>query len=167
MKKFAVAFLLIGIAVTSGCKKGDKGDTGPAGPTGSQGQAGPSAKTYTFTGTFDASITVAGYTGIIADFSTGNTVIVYALNNIYSGTNYYVQTPYVASGTVNIYAEVGDDGNVFVHTDKADGTAGSPWAATTPIDFKAVLIKSSFLKEHPNWDLSTYDKAKSLLNLRD
>ena len=147
----------------TGCKKGD---TGPAGAVGPAGPSGPSAKTYMFTGTFDASTTFIMYSGVTG-FSQDDAVITYVFNATYGSTDYYVQMPYVVSGLVNCYAEVGQNGNIFVNTVKADGASGSPWTSSTTLKFKAVHIKSSQLKAHPNVNWANYSEVKKTFNLKD
>lgn len=56
---------------------------------------------------------------------------------------------------------------MFINTKKADGTAGSPWTATSTIAFKAVLISSTQRQAHPNLNWANYDEVKQVLHLKD
>ncbi len=165
IKALLPVVLIILMAIT-GCEKkqGPKGDQGATGP---QGASGPSAKTFTFTGNFNSTTQFIYYTGLMSSFDADDVVITYIFNANYGGTDYYVMLPYVVSGFVNVYAEVGENGSIYINTDKADGSAGSPWTSPATFQFKAVLIKSSQIKKHPNVDYSNYSEVKATFNLQD
>lgn len=159
-----MAFTVIAIAFTS-CKKepGPKGDTGATGP---QGPAGPSAKTYTFNGVFGPSTQYISYSGLVGDFNTDDMVLTYILNATYGGDDYYIQLPYVANGLANVYAEVNENnGHLYVNTDKANGTSGSPWSSVVTFKFKAVLIRSSQIIK--GVDYNNYLEVAKAYNIKD
>lgn len=162
--KFALmALFAIALSITS-CKK-EPGPQGPTGPQGPQGVAGPSAKTYTYNLTFNSTTQYASYSGISADFDTDDMVLTFVYNANY-GNDYYVQLPYVANGTVNIYAEVNEiTGHIFVNTDKADGTSGSPWSSGVTFKFKSILIKSSQIKKNVNHAI--YSEVVKAYDIKD
>ena len=162
------ALMLVAVLFTN-CKKepGPKGDAGAVGATGPQGLPGPSAKTYTFNAFFDTSIQYYTYNGLFGEYDSDDAVLVYVLNAYYSSTPYCVLLPYVANGTVNIYAEIGDLGTIYINTDKANGTAGSPWTSSVSFKFKAVVIKSTMLKKHPEVNLKNYDEVAQTFNIKE
>jgi hypothetical protein len=167
--KTIFALLLIAATTFTGCKKPEKGETGPAGPTGAQGPQGapgPDAQTFTYTLTFTSSDTYQTYYGITG-FDANDMIVTYVLDETYGGEDFYVQTPYVVQNYVNIYAQVGENtGLVFVNTVKADGTAGSPWASTSTLKFKSVLIKSRAVKAHPEVNYSDYAQVIKTFGLK-
>jgi hypothetical protein len=183
LMKIATLLLICTASTTfTGCKKGDKGDMGPQGQpgtnrtdgtngtngaTGPAGAPGPDAKTYNYNLTFGPSTTFQSYTGVGVDFDANNVVVTYVKNATYGSEDFYVALPYVASGLVNIYAEVGEDsGLIFINTVKADGTPGSPWTSSTTFAFKSVLIKSRAMKTHPNLNLKDYSEVMRAFNLK-
>ena len=96
-------------------------------------------------------------------------LLVYIFNANY-GTDYYVQLPYMLGGAtgINIYAEFSEvDGYLFINTEKANGTAGSPWTSTTTLGFKAVLISSAARIANPDIDYTDYNQIKTAFNLED
>ncbi len=148
--------------IFSSCKKGD---TGPAGATGPQGSPGPQAKTFNFNLTFNTGDTFQSYSGVTG-FDADDVVMVYAKYETLGTTDYWSQLPVVIGNVVNFVPEFSDQtGFLFINTLKADGTTGSPWTATTTIAFKAVLIKSSQIKIHPNVNWSNYTEVKKTFNL--
>lgn len=170
-KTILAALLLVALTITS-CKKeaGPKGDTGaqgPAGTNGAQGVPGPSAKTFTFTGTFGASTQFISYTGLVGSFDVDDIVLTYILNATYGGNDYYVALPWTDGG-VNYYVEINENtGFMYVNTDKASGAAGSPWASTVTLKFKAVLIKSSQRLLHPDLNYKNYKEVAKAFNIKD
>lgn len=166
--KLILALLLVGTSLfNQGCKKAEKGDKGDVGPTGAVGASGPEAKTFTYVLNFTTSSNFQTYSGVTG-YDVDDVIVTYILNANYGGQDFYVQLPYVFLGAANIYAEVGEtSGLIFINTDKADGSAGSPWTGATSLKFKSVLIKSRVMKAHPNLDLSDYNSVKKALNLKD
>ncbi|WP_430401793.1 hypothetical protein [Fluviicola sp.] len=153
--------LLIIVLGISSCKK----QVGPQGETGATGAAGPDAKTFNFNLTFTASDTYQSYSGVTG-YDEGDVVLTFIYYKQLSGTNYWVQLPLVSSGTINIFAEFSEtNGNLFINTEKADGSAGSPWTSTNTFMFKAVLIKSSGLIKHPDVDLTNYEQVMETFKL--
>lgn len=156
-----IMLLLTTVIGISSCKKqvgekGDKGDTG---------QSGPDAKTFNFDLTFTSSDTYQSYSGITG-YDAGDVVLVFVKYEELSGTGYWVQLPFILDGEVNIFPEFSEtSGNLFINTQKADGSAGSPWGSTTNLSFKAVLIKSSGLIKHPDVDLTNYEEVKETFKL--
>ena len=163
--KTILALMLIGSTMfNTGCKKPEKGDKGDIGATGPQG---PDATTFTYFLNFSPSSTFDTYSGITG-FDANDVVVNYVFNANYGGEDFYIQLPYVLSGSVNIYAEVGETtGLVFINTDKADGTSGSPWTSAVSLKFKSVLIKSRAMKQHPGLNLKDYNAVKQAFNLKD
>lgn len=164
--KFLCGALVAIALVTTSCKKdpGPKGDTGAQGP---QGIPGPSAKTYTFAANFSSTSQYYSYSGLIGLYTADDAILVYVMNATYSAVDYYVQLPYVVGGSVNVYAEVGETGIIFINTDKANGTSGSPWTSNVSFKFKAVVIKSSQLKKHPDINLKDYNEVVQTFNIKD
>lgn len=169
----ASAFLL----VTSSCKKEDmskyatKEDLQNYATNSSVNStvANNGAKTFNFSLTFNAGDTWKEYAGITG-YDTGDVVIVFAYYDTYDGgtTQYWVQAPVIINGSINVIPEFStSSGHLYINTLKADGTSGSPWISTTPLLFKAVLIKSSGLKQNPNVDLTSYKAVAEAFNLAD
>jgi len=171
-KVIATLFVACALIIIS-CKKGDTGpagDKGATGNTGATGQPGPQAKTFVFNLTFNAGDTFKSYAGVTG-FNTDDVLLVYIFNANY-GSDYYVQLPYMIGGAgaagVHCYAEFSEtSGNLFINTEWADGTAGSPYTSSVTFKFKAVLISSSQFKAHPNTNWKNYAEVKSVLNLKD
>ena len=124
------------------------------------------AKTHHFSLTFNTGDTWQKYTGI-SNFDTNDVVLVYVWSNNYAGENYWIQLPHMYStNSINIWPEFGEDnGDLFINTTWADGTAGSPWSSATTLDFKAVLIPSSGMILHPDLDYSDYNEVARIYNL--
>ncbi len=164
----ATILLTLTLALTNvGCKKepGPKGDIGTTGP---QGPSGPQAKTFVFNLTFNSGDTFKSYSGVTG-FNTDDVLLVYVFNANY-GSDYYVQLPFMSGGSsgVNFYAEFNEtNGNLFINTEWADGTTGSPWSSSVNLKFKAVLISSSQFKAHPNTNWGNYNEVKATFNLKD
>lgn len=156
------AFTVLALLFTA-CKK-DPGPQGPTGPQGPQGPSGPSAKTYTYTCNFTNLTTYASYNGIMADFTPGDMVLTFIYWANY-GDDFYVQLPF-NDGTINYYAEVSEaTGYLFLNTDKANGTTGSPWASNVTLKFKSILIRSDQIKKGVNH--ASYSEVKKAYNLKD
>ena len=162
--------LTLGLTLSS-CKKPEKGEAGPkgeTGATGAQGQAGPQAKTFNFSLTFAIGDTYQSYGGITG-FNADDVLLVYVFNANY-GSDYYVQLPYMSGGSsgINYYAEFSEaNGFLFINTENADGTTGSPWTSSTTLKFKAVLISSAQRSANPNVNWKNYSEVKKVLNLKD
>ncbi len=153
----------------SACKKevGPKGDKGETGATGAQGQPGPLAKTFNFSLTFNPGDTFKSYSGITG-FTSGDVVMTYMKYETLGTESYWTQIPYLVANAVNFVPEYGEQtGLLFINTEKADGSSGSPWGSTASFDFKAVLITTSHRMAHPNVDWSNYPEVKQALNLKD
>lgn len=158
-----IIVLLLCISIIGGCKKAEKGDKGEVGP---QGATGPEATMFTYTLTFTTASNYQTYSGITG-FDANDVIITYVVNATYAGEDFYVQLPYVVAGYVNVYAEVGETtGLIFVNTEKADGTAGSPWTGSTTFKFKSVLIKSRFYNAHPEINYSNFKEVERILDLK-
>lgn len=151
-------------------EKGDKGDTGATGQTGATGANGTNgvdAKTFNFTLTFNAGDTYQAYSGITG-YNADDVIITYIKWETLGGTNYWTQLPVVVSNFVNIIPEFSETtGNMFINTEKADGTAGSPWTTSNTFAFKAVLISSAQRQAHPNLNWANYTEVKQALHLQD
>lgn len=151
----------------TGCKKepGPKGDTGPAGPTGA---SGPQAKTYTFTATFNSTTTFGSYSGI-TNFDADDMVLVYLFEATYAGEDFYVQLPFLSStGNVKHYAEVGENnGLIFVNAVFANGSSGGVYSTNTTLKYKAIHIKSSQVKAHPDVNYLDYQAVRKAFNIKD
>lgn len=127
----------------------------------------PEATTFNFNLTFGAGDTVMSYTGITG-FTDNDVVLLYVYNDQIAGENYYVQLPYTALNLVNFYGQFSSTtGKVYVHTEKADGTAGSPWTSTNTFAFKAVLISSKSLLFNQDIDYSDYQAVKARFHIKD
>lgn len=125
------------------------------------------AKTFNFSLVFNPGDTFKSYTGITG-YDAGDVVIVFAHYDTYGTTPYWVQTPFILAGAVNIFSEFSsENGHIYINTLKADGSTGSPWTASTGMTFKAVLIKSTGLIKNPNVDLTNYEAVKEAFNLID
>lgn len=127
----------------------------------------PDATTFNFNLTFATGDTVMTYSGITG-FSENDVVLLYVYNDQIAGENYYVQLPYTAMNLVNIYGQFSSTtGKVYVHTEKADGTAGSPWTSSHTFAFKAVLISSKSMFLNQDVDYSNYLEVKKRFRLTD
>lgn len=163
--KTIVAICVIALTLGS-CKKepGPKGDTGA---TGAQGQAGPQAKTFNFSLTFNAGDTYKSYSGVTG-YTAGDIVMTYIKYETLGTEGYWTQLPYLVGNAVNFVPEFGDQtGLLFINTEKADGTSGSPWGSTSSYDFKAVLITVAHRLAHPNVNWKNYSEVKEALKLKD
>lgn len=169
IKKITLLVVIASVLTTFSCtKEGKEGPPGPVGTSGPKGDAGPQAKTFNFNLTFNAGDTYKSYSGITG-FNNDDVLLVYIFNANY-GADYYVQLPYMLGGAtgINIYAEFSEvDGYLYINTEKADGTAGSPWTSTTTLGFKAVLISSTARLANPNIDYTNYKEVKTIFNLKD
>lgn len=154
IKILSFVVLLSSLFASSSCKKGD-----------TFVKADYEAKTFNYTLTFNPGDSFQSYYGITG-YDQGDVVITYVLYETLGGDSYWTQTPVVINNLVNIVPEFSDiDGSLFINTLKASGQSGSPWAATTTLAFKSVLIKSSGLKKHPNLDLTDYNEVKKAFDL--
>lgn len=148
--------------------KGDTGATGAIGAAGANGTNGVDAKTFNFTLTFNSGDLFQSYSGITG-FNADDVVITYVKWETLGGTNYWTQLPVVVSNWINIIPEFSETtGNMFINTEKADGTTGSPWTTNgNTFAFKAVLISSSQKQAHPNLNWADYSEVKQVLKLKD
>tara|TARA_R110001592_G_scaffold142757_1_gene365067 strand:+ start:69 stop:596 length:528 start_codon:yes stop_codon:yes gene_type:complete len=172
IKRLSILVIIASVLTTFSCtKEGKQGETGQQGATGAvgpQGDPGPQAKTFNFNLTFNAGDTYKSYNGITG-FDADDVLLVYIFNANY-GADYYVQLPYILGGStgINIYAEFSEvEGFLFINTENANGTSGSPWTSTTTLGFKAVLISSSARLANPDVDYSNYYEVKGYFNLKD
>ena len=166
MKRIAVIFLIV---ITSalfiyGCA-GKEGPTGPAGATG------PTANYYDFTLVFD-STTATGHYSLYANtiYSTNDAVVTYWKADSVT----YVQLPYTSykPGYVPVYLysvidESYGDPWLWICTVRADNAAGSPWASSITLNFRAVVIKAESGKSAPKIDYRSYQEVKAYYNLPD
>lgn len=156
-----IMLLLTTVIGISSCKKqvGEKGEKGDA------GESALDAKTFNFDLTFTSSDTFKSYSGITG-YDSEDIVLVFVRYEELSGDGYWVQLPFILDGAVNIFSEFSEtSGAVFINTQKADGSAGSPWTGNVNLSFKAVLIKSSGLIKHPDVDLTNYEEVKEVFKL--
>jgi len=185
MKTIITVVAVVAIAFT-GCKKevtgpkgdkGDKGETGAAGTTGATGAtgstgatgaAGPQAKTFNFQLTFNSGDTYKVYSGVTG-FNADDVILTFVKYENLPSQSYWTQLPLMLPGFVNIFPEFGEStGQLFINTQKTDGTTGSPWTTSNnTFDFKAVLISSSQRQAHPNVNWNDYNEVKEVLNLQD
>lgn len=157
MRGFLFLALTTSLFLTS-CK-GKKGDTGPAGP---QGASGPQAKVFNFSCTFFPGDYFASYSGI-SGYQSGDVIIFYAKYEVLGGTAYWAPLPLDAAG-VKFTPEFSEStGSGFINTEKSSGATGSPWSTTTTVAFKAVLIKASGMKAHPEVNIYDYGQVESKL----
>ena len=154
MKKIIFA-LALAVTVFS-CKKEV---VGPTGPQGEQGVQGPGATTKKFNITFNAGDTYKSYNPGFVDFGSNDIMLVYLFSDNYGSSDYYIQLPTILLGAVNVYPEISEDGQIFINTDKADGSSGSPWVSSVNLGFKAVHIKSSTIALHPEIDWENKDQV--------
>lgn len=189
--KITVVSLLLGVLTLLSCTKepvkGDKGDKGDAGRNGidgingTNGQAGTNgtngtngqdgedalgAKTFNFSLTFNVGDTYKSYNGITG-YDADDVILFFVHYESLGSTAYWSSLPMIFS-SLNIIPEFSDQtGMVFINTLKSNGTSGSPWASTTTLNFKAVLIKSSQMIANPNVDYTNYNEVKNTFNLKD
>jgi hypothetical protein len=160
MKK--LLFLLTIVTLISSCKKEDMSKYATKDELANYG-----AKTFNFDLTFNAGDTYQSFSGITG-YEPGDVVITFALYEQLGGSNFWVQMPVIFNNYVSLIPEFSDNtGNLFINTLFADGSAGSPWTTTSTFSFKAVLIKSSGLIQHPDVDLTSYSAVKKAFNLID
>jgi hypothetical protein len=156
MKK--LLFLLTIVTLISSCKKEDMSKYATKDELANYG-----AKTFNFDLTFNAGDTYQSFSGITG-YEPGDVVISFVKTDSYL----WVQMPVILYNYVNLLPEFSENtGNLFINTLFADGSAGSPWTSPTSASFKAVLIKSSGLIQHPDVDLTSYSAVKKAFNLID
>ncbi len=164
IKIFAMALICVFATTIQSCKKPEKGEAGPQGPVGA---SGPEATTKTYILTFNTTQNWQSYSGFVGLYDTDDIIVTYIFNATYS-EDYYVQLPYILNGAANIFAEVGENtGHIYINTNNANGSAGSPWASSVSLKFKSVLIKSRAMKSHPKLNLKDYNEVKRAFNLKD
>lgn len=171
IKFLTIGLLIAGATSLSSCKKEDMSQYATKEDLNNYATnndlANNGAKTFNFSLTFGPGDTFKSYSGVTG-FDAGDVVLTFVHYATYGGTPYWVQTPIIVNDYVNIFAEFETTyGNLFINTLKADGTPGSPWTSTSTFAFKAVLIKSSGLKQNPNVDLTNYEAVKEAFNLVD
>lgn len=153
MKQLLFIFTVVAIGFSS-CQKG---------ATGPKGDPGPDAKTFNFSLTFTPGSTFQEYSGVTG-FDDGDMIITYIKHEVYEAA-YYVQIPYTV-GNLYFYPEISEaTGNIYINVEKTDNTAGQIFTTNTTIDFKAILIKSSYLKDNPNVDFANFKEVEATLNL--
>lgn len=161
-----MAIAVFALTFTS-CKKepGPKGETGPTGPAGA---SGPQAKTYTFTATFNSTTTFGSYSGV-TNFDQDDMILVYLFEATYATEDFYVQLPFLsASGNVKHYAEVGEsNGLIFVNAVFANGSGGGVYSSNTTLKYKAIHIKSSQVKAHPDINYQDLQAVQKAFNIKD
>jgi len=156
MKK--LLFLLTIVTLISSCKKEDMSKYATKDELANYG-----AKTFNFDLTFNAGDTYQSFSGITG-YEPGDVVISFVKTDSYL----WVQMPVILYNYVNLLPEFSENtGDLFINTLFADGSAGSPWTSPTSASFKAVLIKSSGLIQHPDVDLTSYASVKKAFKLID
>jgi hypothetical protein len=156
MKK--LLFLLTIVTLISSCKKEDMSKYATKDELANYG-----AKTFNFDLTFNAVDTYQSFSGITG-YEPGDVVISFVKTDSYL----WVQMPVILYNYVNLLPEFSENtGDLFINTLFADGSAGSPWTSPTSASFKAVLIKSSGLIQHPDVDLTSYASVKKAFKLID
>ncbi len=146
------------VTLISSCKKEDMSKYATKDELANYG-----AKTFNFDLTFNAGDTYQSFSGITG-YEPGDVVISFVKTDSYL----WVQMPVILYNYVNLLPEFSENtGNLFINTLFADGSAGSPWTSPTSASFKAVLIKSSGLIQHPDVDLTSYSAVKKAFNLID
>lgn len=174
--------LLLGLTLLisfTACEKegpiGPQGEQGPQGATGANGadgadgadgQSALDAKTFNYTLTFTTSDTWQTYSGITG-FDTDDVIITYVQFETINNVPFWTQIPFTYGG-ITYFPEFSETtGQIYINTIKSDGSAGSPWTATTTLGFKSVLIKSSQRTLQPDLDYSDYLKVKEVFGLED
>lgn len=122
------------------------------------------AQVYSYTLNFNSVDSYQQYTGVASDFDDGDVVITFVEDPNESGLDgFWVQMPYISDDYVNFYAEITDNGNIFLNTVDADGF--SPWISTNYFNFRSVLIKGTWLQENPSVKFDSYQEVKEVFNL--
>ena len=161
-KILIIVILIVGATSLTSCKK-----EGPEGPKGDTGLPGPDAQTFNFDLTFNPGDTFKSYSGV-SGYDAGDVVLTFILYETLGGTGYWTQAPVIINNLINVVPEFSETSVIlFINTLKADGTVGSPWATTVTVSLKAVLIKSSGLRQNPDVDLTNYEAVKKAFNLAD
>ena len=146
------------VTLISSCKKEDMSKYATKDELANYG-----AKTFNFDLTFNAGDTYQSFSGITG-YEPGDVVISFVKTDSYL----WVQMPVILYNYVNLLPEFSENtGDLFINTLFADGSAGSPWTSPTSASFKAVLIKSSGLIQHPDVDLTSYASVKKAFKLID
>lgn len=161
MKKIILAIAIVALGL--GCKKEVVGPTGPQGEQGPKGETGPGATTKTFSLTFNSGDNFKFYNPGFTDFGANDIMLVYLYSDTYGSSDYFIQLPTILLGTVNIYPEISNDGSLYINTDKADGSGGSPWTSTVNLGFKVVHIRSSAIALHPEVDWKDRDQVEEFV----
>ena len=147
------------------------GCTGETGPTGPEGPAGPAAAWYDFSLVFSPTVS-SGHFSLYAYtvYEDNDAVITYWKADSVT----FVMLPYnfYSSTTVPVYFytvidESYDEPWLWVFTERADTTGGSPWATTVTLDFRTVVIKTVPGKSPPKLDYGNYLAVKQYYNLPD
>lgn len=161
MKKLLL--LLVLSTVFFSCEK-----EGPIGPQGEKGEQGPNAKHYKKTLDFSVGDTIASF-GIIPNFEKNDIIVTYAKWDDEGEESTWIQLP-LTSTTLNltilpIFSQ--STGELWIEIGKADGSFGSYFTVDRSLAFRAVHIKTSALKEHPNVDLSKYEEVVKTFNIEE
>jgi len=172
MKQLTLATLIIAASALflAGCT-GEQGPAGPTGPTGATGAPGPEAKYYDFSLVFSPTI-ASGYFSLVNTIYTSSDLVVTYWK---VDTVTYVQLPYTlypGPGYVPAYIYSYIDLSygvpwLYIVSEKADNTTGSPWASTSTFYFRAVVIKASAGKSAPVIDYKNYPNVKEYFNFDD
>ena len=115
---------------------------------------------------FSPSVYKNSYSGI-KGYTKGDVLLVYGWSKIdgedawgaLPGTVYHSdsQTGWV----IRSFKFKENSGELYIYTNNADGTSGSPWTKDMLFQYKAVVIKSSAIQQNPDVDLNNYEEVKA------
>lgn len=166
MKYLTMGLLFIGMIALVGCKKEDmskyatKEDLNNYATNSDLNNS--QAKVYNFGLTFGPGITSSMYWDI-NDFEKGDVIVTFGKFDELVGAASWSQLPIVNPNFI-VTPEFDEDLGVLRIT-IFDGNGNSPFSSSGTIGFKAVLIKSSAIKTHPNIDLSSYEEISKTFSL--
>jgi hypothetical protein len=163
IKYITICALLIGATALNSCKK--EGPIGPQGEQGIQGEQGPNAKTYEFNMTFAPSTPSQFYVIPGLNFTYGDVLLGFIYYEEFSGTKYWAPLPYTSVNRVFLFNFNENNGTFWVDLKNATTGADFPYTTSTTLGFRAVHIKSSWIKDNPNVNLNDYEELKEALDL--
>lgn len=116
---------------------------------------------YSFTLSFSTSQNYDYYTGINS-YEPGDIIITYVLVNDISGTKYWTVMPTVYGG-INYFYDVTDSGLLTVELQDPHDASINPLSSSVTLEFKAVHLTSTFIKQHPNLNLDSLEEVEAAL----
>jgi|SRR5690606_35172502 len=160
MKRYSqtfLAFTLVSLTLIASCTKEIEGPIGPEGPQGPPGPAGSGAKTYEVEIVFEGHDIFSGAAISGLNFKSGDAILAYYPHDEISGTIYWSQMPYIKANRVFVPSFSEETGYLFVDLINATTGAFYPFMLNydTTIKFRVIHVESSWIKQNPEYDLSS------------